>query len=71
MIESAKEAVLDEILMGGEERPLSVEDLRVSAEAAEPSTLEWLKTARNLVKFGGRDRTYKDVVKYLRSSKLY
>lgn len=71
VIESAKEAVLDEILMGGEERPLSVEDLRVSAEAAEPSTLEWLKTARNLVKFGGRDRTYKDVVKYLRSSKLY
>jgi hypothetical protein len=31
-----------------------------------PSTLDWLKTARNLVKFAGADHSYKDVEKYLK-----
>ena len=35
------------------------------------STLEWLKTARNLVKYGGAGGSYKDVEQYLRSAKLY
>jgi hypothetical protein len=40
-------------------------------ESAVPSTLDWLKTARNLVKFGGAGKQYRDVEQYLRKSKLY
>lgn len=71
LLDRAKDAVLAEILGGGEERNLSERDLVEAAESIEPSTLDWLKTARNLVKFGGSSGTYKDVEKYLRGVKLY
>lgn len=71
LIDRAKDAVLGEILEGGEERNLRQEDLLEAVEAIEPSTLEWLRTARNLVKFGGGSGAYKDVEKYLRGAKLY
>ncbi|MDH5676938.1 MAG: ATP-binding protein [Myxococcales bacterium] len=71
LIERAKDEVLAEILDSGDERNLTHADLAQAAEAIEPTTLEWLKTARNLVKFGGAGAAYKDVEKYLRSAKLY
>ncbi len=71
LIENAKDYVLAEILDGGEERNLREEDLQRALEACEPTTLEWLKTARNLVKFGGARGPYSDVEKYLRGAKLY
>lgn len=70
-LERAKEAVLDEILGTGRERPLRQEDLRTAIDDAVPSTMEWLRTARNLVKFGGGGRAYKDVEAYLRGNRLY
>jgi SpoVK/Ycf46/Vps4 family AAA+-type ATPase len=39
------------------------------ARKAEASTLECLKTARNLVKYGG-DGAYKDVEAYLKAHRL-
>jgi SpoVK/Ycf46/Vps4 family AAA+-type ATPase len=71
LIEHAKDEVLAEILDGGAERNLTQADLLDAVEHIDPSTLEWLKTARNLVKFGGAGGTYKDVEKYLRSAGLY
>jgi hypothetical protein len=71
VIEHAKDAVLGEILEGGGERPIRQHDLLAGVAAASPSTLEWLKTARNLVKYGGAGGSYKDVEQYLRSAKLY
>ncbi len=70
IIERAKERVLEDILTGGSERPLRQEDLKWAAQETEPSTLDWLRTARNLVKFGGRDSSYRDVERYLRATKL-
>jgi transitional endoplasmic reticulum ATPase len=69
IVEEAKEAVLGEILEGGAERPLAQRDLMEAARKAEASTLEWLKTARNLVKYGG-DGAYKDVEAYLKAHRL-
>ncbi len=69
IIERAKERVLAEIMDGGEERPLLQADLAEAAREAQPSTLDWLRTARNLVKFGG-DNTYRDVEAYLKAVKL-
>lgn len=70
VIEHAKDDVLAEILDGAPERNLRQADLLGAIQRMEPSTSEWLKTARNLVKFGG-GTNYKDVEQYLRSVKLY
>ena len=66
VIDRAKDHVLAEIMDGGSERPIRDADLRQALGESEPSTLEWLKTAQNLVKYGGRDNAYKDVEEYLR-----
>ena len=71
LIEVGKDLVLGEILDGGDERPINQQDLMLASEQVEPSTLEWLKTARNLVKFGGAGTGYKDVARYLKSANLY
>lgn len=71
LIDRAKDEVLTEILEGGSERPLRQSDLAAVVEGVEPSTLEWLKTARNLVKFGGAGSAYRDVERYLRGERLY
>jgi SpoVK/Ycf46/Vps4 family AAA+-type ATPase len=71
VIDLAKDLALGEILDSGRERRLTQQDLLTALEELEPSTLEWLKTARNLVKFGGAGAAYKDVEKYLRSRRLY
>jgi len=71
LIDRAKDSVLSEILEGGAERSLRQEDLLDAVDGIEPSTIDWLKTARNLVKFGGGGGAYKDVEKYLRRVKLY
>ena len=36
----------------------------------QPSTVEWLKTARNLVRYAGSDDSYRDVEKYLKKTKF-
>lgn len=71
IIERAKESTLEDIIESGEERPIQQRDLLAAAEDADPTTLEWLKTARNLVKFGGGGAGYKEVEKYLRHEGLY
>jgi SpoVK/Ycf46/Vps4 family AAA+-type ATPase len=71
LIDGAKETVLDEIVQGNPERGLRTDDLLGALEDLSPSTLDWLKVAKNLVKFGGGGPKYKDVEAYLRSAKLY
>lgn len=67
-IEHAKEAVLAEILETGTERGIRQTDLLAGIDASSPSTLEWLRTARNLVKYGGAAAGYKELEQYLRST---
>jgi transitional endoplasmic reticulum ATPase len=70
VINRAKDEVLADIVEHGSERPLTQTDLLAVVEQTEPSTLDWLRTARNLVKFGGRDRSYKDIEKYLKDARV-
>lgn len=70
LIDLAKENVLHEILSGNPERPLQPADFTFALDAIKPSTTEWLKTARNLVRYAGGDDTYRDVEKYLKQNKL-
>ncbi len=67
MIELATENVLAEILITGDERPIMTDDLLHVLEGLRPSTLEWLRTAKNYVKYANQSGLYNDVEKYLRT----
>jgi SpoVK/Ycf46/Vps4 family AAA+-type ATPase len=69
IVDLAKERVLADIITSGNERPLSQADLQHACDAVTPSTLDWLRTARNLVRYGG-EGSYKDIEKYLKTVKL-
>jgi transitional endoplasmic reticulum ATPase len=71
VIEAAKDGALLQLLDAVEEVRIQQEDLTRAIAEAVPSTLDWLKTARNLVKFGGVGRAYKDVEQYLRQTRMY
>lgn len=70
IIDAAKEYVLADIIHTGKERNISADDLTRACEGVTPSTLDWLRTARNLVKYGGGDQSYKQVEAYLKNTKF-
>lgn len=70
LVERAKEYVLTEFLETRREREISQADLLRAATDLTPSTLDWLRTARNLVKYAGGDDSYRDLERYLKSNKL-
>ncbi len=70
LIDQAKDLVLAEILSGARERPLRVADFLTARATMVPSTMDWLKTARNLVRYAGGDDGYADVERYLKEHKL-
>ena len=59
-----------DILESGVERNMKQDDILNAVNQYHPSTLEWLKTARNLVKYAGADDSYRDVESYLKKEKL-
>ena len=70
LIDLAKERVLIDIIDGGTERALRQDDLAAACSAMQASTLDWLRTARNLVRYGGADTSYREVEQYLKQHKL-
>lgn len=66
VVELASENLIEEILTTGVERPLNTSDLLQALENVQPSTLEWLRTAKNYVKYANHGGLYNDVEKYLR-----
>jgi transitional endoplasmic reticulum ATPase len=69
LIELAKERALYEALLGKAERALIQADFDHALTELLPSTLDWLRTARNLVKYAGGDGSYRDVEAYLKKAK--
>lgn len=70
LVEVAKDYVLEEHLTQSVERGVRQEDLLKAAQSATASTLDWLRTARNLVKYAGADDAYGEVGRYLKTHKL-
>ncbi len=70
VIDRAKEYALMDIFESGVERKLEHDDMLNAVKQYQPSTLDWLKTARNLVKYAGADDSYRDVERYLKQTKL-
>lgn len=70
LVELAKDYVLEEHLSQNVERGIRQQDLQKAARAVSASTLDWLRTARNLVKYAGADDTYSEVGRYLKTHKI-
>jgi SpoVK/Ycf46/Vps4 family AAA+-type ATPase len=70
LVDLAKEHALNEMLETGQERQLNVSDFNKVLDRLLPTTEDWLRTARNLVKYSGGDRSYQDVEEYLRDQRL-
>lgn len=70
VVDLAKENVIHDILSGNPERPIGPADIAYALDAMQPSTVDWLKTARNLVRYAGSDDSYRDVEKYLKKTKF-
>ena len=69
-VELAKEYVLEEHITKNADRPLTNADLARAIRQMRPSTMDWLRTARNLVKYAGADDAYRDVEDYLKKNRL-
>ena len=70
LVERAKEYVLAEYLETRREREITQQDLERAASELVPTTQDWLRTARNLVKYAGGDDSYRDLERYLKANKL-
>jgi hypothetical protein len=46
------------------------DDFQHAFSTMQPSTQDWLRTARNLVKYAGDDGSYRDVEAYLKKSRM-
>jgi SpoVK/Ycf46/Vps4 family AAA+-type ATPase len=71
LIELAKEQALEDHLLNKVERSLRQSDFDEALREMQPSTLDWLRTARNLVKYAGDDGSYRDVEAYLKKNKMF
>jgi len=70
LIEYAKEAALEDTLLNGRERAIAQSDFTAALAMMRPSTQDWLRTARNLVKYAGDDGSYREVEQYLKRARL-
>lgn len=69
VVEVAAENVIAEIMETGSERNIGMKDLLSAIEKTQPSTLEWLRTIKNYVKYANQTGLYNDVEKYLERNK--
>jgi SpoVK/Ycf46/Vps4 family AAA+-type ATPase len=66
VLEAAKDFALDDIMESGTERNIRQEDLERAALGIEPTSIEWMTTASNLVRFGGATGSYRELEQYLK-----
>lgn len=64
--ERAAEKVLEDILDTGVERPIRMADVEDALGSMTASTLEWLRTAKNYVRYANQSGVYNDIEDYLR-----
>lgn len=69
VVEFATERVLSEIIKTGLERPIRQQDLMDAISYTKPSTLDWLRTIKNYVKYANQGGHYNDVERFLSSVK--
>lgn len=68
VVEVAVENVIAEIMETGRERSIDLNDLLLAIKKTQPSTLEWLRTIKNYVKYANRSGMFDDVERYLKDN---
>ena len=68
LVDRAIDLVIDEALDTGADLPLTGPHLQAALGQARPTTVEWLRTARNYVDFANAGGRYDDVLAYLETA---
>lgn len=66
VIEIATENVLNDIMDTEQERVIEMDDLLQAIEMTTPSTLDWLQTVKNYIKYSNQSGLYSDAAKYIK-----
>ena len=66
VIEVATELVLIEVLESNQDRVITMDHLLLAIQQTTPSTLEWLRTIKNYIKYSNQSGLYSDVANYLK-----
>jgi SpoVK/Ycf46/Vps4 family AAA+-type ATPase len=65
LADTAAERVLSEILERGQERDITMQDLKAVLAATRPSTKEWAETAKNYVAYANEGGQYDEIKQWL------
>jgi SpoVK/Ycf46/Vps4 family AAA+-type ATPase len=65
VVDAAIEAKLREALKGGARTPITSDDLLAAMKRRQPTTAEWLQTARNYAVYANEGGQYDDVLRHL------
>jgi SpoVK/Ycf46/Vps4 family AAA+-type ATPase len=65
LVERATDAAIDEALERGDDVPIGQAHLERALGELRPTTVDWLRTARNYVEFANQGGRYDDVLAYL------
>jgi transitional endoplasmic reticulum ATPase len=68
LVERAIDDVIEEAIESGGEPPLVMRHLEHARRVMQPSTIDWLATARNYVEFANEGGRYDAVMEFLRSA---
>lgn len=66
VIEVATENVLYEIMKTNKERLITMEDILSAIESTKPSTLEWMTTIKNYIKYANQGGLYDEASRYIK-----
>lgn len=70
LVELATEGALAEALRSGRMHDVTPQDFTTAAKTLKPSTVEWLRRAKNYVTYSNADGSYDDVAQYLSQIKM-
>lgn len=70
LVELATERALTEALKSGNLRDITGADFQSALKESKPSTMEWLRRAKNYVNFANQDGMYDDLDQYLEKARI-
>jgi transitional endoplasmic reticulum ATPase len=70
LVELATERALSDALKSGNLRDITNNDFQAALKESKPSTMEWLRRAKNYVNFANQDGMYDDLDQYLEKARI-
>jgi transitional endoplasmic reticulum ATPase len=70
LVQLATERALSDAIRTGDLRNVTQQDFLAALKECQPSTLEWLRRAKNYVNFANQDGTYNDLDAYLQKARI-